>query len=90
MKLKNIIPQRCRSRLIRQFGHARLIRLSNGEHELIGGTNADRTSAFEWVSLFAHEIVFTHYHRESKPAVGRIALRPPFWKRWPHRKVVPA
>jgi hypothetical protein len=70
MKLKNIIPQRFRRRLVRQFGQARLVRLPNGQHELIGGNDADRTAAFEWVSLFAHEIVFTHFHRE-EPARSR-------------------
>jgi len=64
MKLKNLIPQRFRRRLVRQFGQAKLVKLPNGQHELIGGTDADRTAAFEWVSLFAHEIVFTHFHRE--------------------------
>ena len=63
MKLKNLIPQRHRCHLVRQFGEASLVRLPNGQHELIGGTNADRTAAFEWTSLFAHEIVFTHFHR---------------------------
>jgi hypothetical protein len=63
MKLKNIIPQRFRNRLVRQFGQAKLIRLPTGQHELIGGTDADRAAAFEWSSLFAHEIVFTHFHR---------------------------
>ena len=66
MNLKNIIPLRFRSRLVRQFGDARLIRRPNGQHELVGGTDADRIAAFEWVSLFAHEIVFTHFHRENK------------------------
>jgi hypothetical protein len=84
MKLKNNIPQRFRTRLIRQFGQAKLVKLPNGQHELIGGTDADRTAAFEWVSLFAHEIVFTHFHREAAvrhpKMVGRVALRPPFWK----------
>lgn len=65
MKLKNIIPQRFRTRIVREFGRARLVRLSNGQHELVGGTDADRTAAFEWISLFAHEIVFTHFHREA-------------------------
>jgi hypothetical protein len=51
--------------LIRQFGKAKLIKLATGQHELIGGTDADRASAFEWASLIAHEIVFTHYHREA-------------------------
>jgi hypothetical protein len=70
MKLKNIIPQRFRSRLVRQFGQAKLVRLPNGQHELIGGTDADRVAAYEWSSLFAHEIVFTHFHRE-EPARSR-------------------
>jgi hypothetical protein len=64
MKLKNIIPKRYRSQVIPQFGAAKLVRLPNGQHELVGGTDADRSSAFEWVSLCAHEIVFTHVHRE--------------------------
>jgi hypothetical protein len=69
MKSKNLIPFCHRAKIIRQFGVAKLVKLSNGQHELIGGSNADRTAAFEWVSLFAHEIVFTHYLREeSKPA----------------------
>jgi hypothetical protein len=40
--------------------------LPNGQHELVGGTDTDRANAYEWVSLFAHEIVFTHFHRENK------------------------
>jgi hypothetical protein len=64
MKLKNLIPLRYRTKLIRQFGQAKLVKLPNGQHELIGGTDQDRTAAFEWASLFAHEIVFTHFHRE--------------------------
>ena len=64
MKLKNIIPQRYRSQVVRQFVAAKLIRRPNGQHEPVGGTDADRTDAFEWSSLFAHEIVFTHFHCE--------------------------
>jgi hypothetical protein len=66
MKLKNIIPQRQHKQLIRQFGQAKLVKLSNGQHELLGGSDNDRSAAFEWSSLFAHEIVFTHFHREPK------------------------
>jgi hypothetical protein len=66
MKLKNLIPQRFRQQVIRRFGQATLIKLPNGQHQLIGGTDADRTAAFEWVSLFAHEIVFTHFLREDE------------------------
>jgi hypothetical protein len=72
MKLKNLIPLRYRIKLIRQFGQAKLVKLPNGQHELIGGTDADRTAAFEWVSLFAHEIVFTHFQRqEPEPQILR-------------------
>ena len=72
-----------RSRLIRQFGQARLVRLPNGQHELIGGTDADRAAAYEWSSMFAHEIVFTHFHREAEPGAGRVALRTLLEKWWP-------
>lgn len=65
MKLKNLISQRTRKHVVHQFGDAKLVRLPNGQHELLGGTDADRMAAFEWSSLFAHEIVFTHFHRES-------------------------
>ena len=65
MKLKNLIPLRYRTKLVRQFGQAKLIRKPNGQHELIGGTEADRSAAFEWTSLFAHEIVFTHFNHEA-------------------------
>ena len=64
MKLKNLIPKRYRKQIVRQFGDAKLVRLHNGQHELVGGSDADRAAAFEWSSLFAHEIVFTHFHRE--------------------------
>ena len=40
------------------FGKAKLIRKFDGRHELIGGTAEDRTTAREWCSLFAPEVVF--------------------------------
>jgi hypothetical protein len=64
MKLKNLIPFRRRAKLIRRFGNAELVRLPNGQHRLIGGSDTDRSAAFEWTSLFAHEIVFTHFNRD--------------------------
>ena len=68
-----------RRTLVRQFGQAKLIRRRNGQHELIGGTDADRADAFEWSSLFAHEIVFTHFHREdharSRPQKAWLTLQ---------------
>lgn len=69
MKLENLIPQRYQKQTVRQFGQAKLVKLPNGQHELIGGSDSDRTAAFEWVSLFAHEIVFTHFLcNEPRPA----------------------
>ena len=59
MKLRNIIPQRYRNQVVCKFGKAKLIRQANGQHELVGGADTDRADAFEWSSLFAHEIVFT-------------------------------
>jgi hypothetical protein len=64
MKLNHLIPSRYRREIVRRFGDAQLIRQQNGQHELVGGSDADRQAAFEWVSLFAHEIVFTHFHRQ--------------------------
>lgn len=59
MKLENLIPHRRTGRIIQQFGAARLIRNFDGSHNLVGGTRDDLAAAHEWVSLFAHEIVFS-------------------------------
>ena len=67
MKLNHLVPHRVTGHIVQQFGTARLVKHRNGQHELIGGTTADRADAFEWVSLFAHEIVFTHIHRQPVP-----------------------
>ena len=79
MKLRNIIPQRYRNQVVCKFGQAKLIRLPSGQHELVGGTDTDRADAFEWSSLFAHEIVFTHFHREdhahSRPPKAWLTLQ---------------
>ena len=78
MKLKNIIQHR-RKQVVQRFGQAELVKLPNGQHELIGGTDQDRTAAFEWATLFAHEIVFTHFLREApSPSPARKIL---FWSR---------
>jgi len=63
-RLRSLTIGRYRNQVVRQFGNAKLIRQPNGQHELVGGTDADRADAFAWSSLFAHEIVFTHFHRE--------------------------
>ena len=50
----------CRARqAIAAFGAARVVKMADGGHELIGGTADDRADAREWCSLFAHEIVFS-------------------------------
>ena len=46
------------------FGKARLIRKSDGRHELVGGTADDRTTAREWCSLFAPDVVFSDASRQ--------------------------
>jgi hypothetical protein len=45
--------------VVKRFGHACLIKRVDGEYELVGGGEGDYTKAKEWVSLFAHEIVFS-------------------------------
>jgi len=71
MKLKHLVPQRPQGHIICEFGQARLVRLHNGRHELISGSAADRVAAQEWVSLFAHEIVFRVSRTDRKPATSR-------------------
>jgi hypothetical protein len=46
-------------KIINHFGNALLVQRTDGKHELVGGSDGDYTAAKEWVSLFAHEIVFT-------------------------------
>ena len=59
MKLKHLFPEleKSEGRLIASFGEARLVKSLRGTYQLIGGTQADRSQAFEWISLFMHEIV---------------------------------
>jgi hypothetical protein len=43
--------------LIASFGQARLFNRADGRVELRGGSEADRTEAKEWLSLFMHTAV---------------------------------
>lgn len=70
MKLNHVFTRRAASRLVRQFGRAKLVRLHNGRHELIGGSAADCGAAREWVSLFAHEVVFSPKRAAERPLVS--------------------
>jgi hypothetical protein len=83
MKLNHLIVPRHTGRVVQQFGAARLVKHRNGQHELIGGSTADRAEAFEWVSLFAHEIVFSHFHRERQPVPMCRPRKKLFSRQWP-------
>jgi hypothetical protein len=39
------------------FGRARLLSRADGQVELRGGSESDRTEAKEWISLFMHDAV---------------------------------
>jgi len=43
--------------VIARFGKAALVRQTDGSWQLRGGTEEDRLSAREWISLFLHEAV---------------------------------
>jgi hypothetical protein len=43
--------------VIARFGKAALIKQQNGTWQLKGGSEEDRLSAREWISLFMHEAV---------------------------------
>ena len=60
--------------LIARFGAARLFERPDGRAELRGGTDAERTEAKEWLSLFEHETVL-HVAPEERPIRLRIAPR---------------
>lgn len=54
--------------IINRFGSAWLVRGSNGKTALVGGTARDFTEAKEWVSLFAHDVVFSReVNQEQQP-----------------------
>ena len=66
MKLNHVLTQPQTSQVIRQFGEAQLVQHPNGRHELIGGSAADVTATKEWVSMFAHDIVFSQSSRDPR------------------------
>ena len=60
--------------LIACFGAARLFERPDGRAELRGGTEAERTEAKEWLSLFEHDTVL-HVAPADRPIRLRIAPR---------------
>jgi hypothetical protein len=56
------------ARILNRFGNAWLIKRADGKHELVGGSDRDFTEAKEWVSLFAHEIVFSRPIKQRQPS----------------------
>ncbi|MEO7677483.1 MAG: hypothetical protein ABIV39_12045 [Verrucomicrobiota bacterium] len=43
--------------VVATFGSAQLLVNQSGKVEMRGGTNSDRLSALEWISIFMHEAV---------------------------------
>jgi hypothetical protein len=61
MKLKFCEETQARGQdVIARFGNAALIRQTDGTWRLNGGSDEDRHSAREWISLFKHEAVLNH------------------------------
>jgi hypothetical protein len=60
-------------KIINRFGNALLVQRTDGKHELVGGSDNDYIAAKEWVSLFAHTIVFT---RSAKRPLQQESLSP--------------
>jgi hypothetical protein len=52
MKQKFIIPKRFRTQAVRQLGAAKLIRQTNGQHKLVGGTDI----GFRFCGLVSHSV----------------------------------
>jgi hypothetical protein len=57
--------------ILNRFGKAWLIKKANGERELVGGSVSDFTEAREWVSMFAHDVVFSRLFRTSSDRPNR-------------------
>ena len=54
--LQSVRPE---AEIIAYFGQARLVRRSDSQYELLGGSEDDWAAAREWISLFMHEAVLT-------------------------------
>ena len=67
MKLNHLISNDKPGRVIQTFGNAKLLKHSNGKHELVGGSPADFAAARDWVSFVAHEIVFSQTGGATSP-----------------------
>jgi hypothetical protein len=58
MKLQSHDETQARGQeVIARFGKAALIKQHNGTWQLKGGSDEDRLSAREWISLFQHEAI---------------------------------
>jgi hypothetical protein len=63
-------------KIINHFGNALLVQRTDGKHELVGGSDDDCTAAKEWISLFAHEIVFTRSVKRRQQGGFSLITRP--------------
>jgi hypothetical protein len=68
-------------KIINRFGNALLVQLTNGKYELVEGSDDDYTAAKEWVSLFAHEIVFSRSVKRWQRSDNSFVTRPGQLKR---------
>ena len=58
MKIRHLFPEIGNDgEVIAYFGDARLVKTLDCKYELRGGSNEDRASAQEWISMFMHEAV---------------------------------
>ena len=44
-------------KVIATFGRATLVKTLDDRYELRGGSREDRITAYEWISLFMHQVV---------------------------------
>jgi len=58
MKIRHFFPDLGNEgEVIANFGDAQLVKTLDCKYELRGGSDADRASAQEWISMFMHEAV---------------------------------
>jgi len=60
MKLRHLLDSwLVRGEVVARFGAAQLVKQPEGRFQLVGGNEAERSEAREWVSLFLHEAILT-------------------------------
>ena len=58
MNLSKLLAEfKSEGNVIATFGRATLVKTPEGKYELRGGSKEDRLTAYEWISLFMHQVV---------------------------------